>query len=254
MQLIEEAKSDLTYIQEPYTNNNKIVGIPKRFRTYTCGNGRNRAAVVANNKELDIILLNQMSDEDCVVVEVRTNKIKFFATSMYCDATIDMETNIKKMESILRYVHGKGMGLLISTDSNARSTMWFDTFTNQRGRKMEDFLITHDLHLINIDNGVPTFETNRGRSRVDLTLATGSLSRYINKWTIGEQESCSDHKLISYTIQSPVANDTHLNDAQWTGTRYVVREEDFQTFDLKLKENMEIQFKGKTNITNISFV
>ena len=82
MQLIEEANIYLTYIQEPYTINNKIVGIPKRFRTYTCGNGRNRAAVVANNKELDIILLNQMSDKDCVVVEMRTNKIKFFATSM----------------------------------------------------------------------------------------------------------------------------------------------------------------------------
>jgi len=48
-------------------------------------------------------------------------------------------------------------GLLLALDSNARSKIWSDTHTNSRGRAMEEYIITRDLLMVNVDSDVPTF-------------------------------------------------------------------------------------------------
>ncbi|KDQ71554.1 hypothetical protein L798_09187 [Zootermopsis nevadensis] len=120
-------------MQEPYVINSKLVGIPSSFITYTAGNDRKRSAIIQNNNKIDAIMINQLSDEDCVVVEVWANEIKLYAVSIYFDINNDIERDIKKMESILH--HANGSGLIIAADTYARSTVWFDCITNQRGGK-----------------------------------------------------------------------------------------------------------------------
>jgi len=36
------------------------------------GNGRKRSALPVNNKEIDVELITQLSDEDCIVKEIVT--------------------------------------------------------------------------------------------------------------------------------------------------------------------------------------
>lgn len=87
IQLISANNIDLAFIQEPYVINNQLAGIPKTFKTFTHGNGRKRSAIIVNNREMDTIMINQLSDADCVVVEVSLQKFKFYAVSKYCDST-----------------------------------------------------------------------------------------------------------------------------------------------------------------------
>ncbi|KAJ4426941.1 hypothetical protein ANN_26740 [Periplaneta americana] len=94
------------YIKEPYTINNKVAGIPKTYRTYSNGSERKRAAIIANNKEMDVILINQLSDEDCVVVEIRSQQDKIYAASVYCDITKDIGIDIRKIENIINHAQG----------------------------------------------------------------------------------------------------------------------------------------------------
>jgi len=77
IQMISENQIDLAFVQEPYIIRNSLAGIPKSLRTYVSGNGRKRAAILVNNKELDVVLIAQLSDEDCIVVEItyRNKKI-----------------------------------------------------------------------------------------------------------------------------------------------------------------------------------
>ena len=96
---------------------------------------------------MDVVLITQLSDEDCIVVEITYRNIKFYGVSAYFDNTEDIEINIRKTEQILSYA--KGHGLLIAADSNARSKTWYDTMTNQRGKNWEEFLTIHNLHIIN---------------------------------------------------------------------------------------------------------
>ena len=95
-------------------------------------------------------------------------------------------------------------GLILSLDSNARSKLWFDKYTNARGRTMEEYIITRDLHIVNTDTSISSFETNRGRSWIDLTLCNSKLIQNIRRWACGEEESCADHKIICFDIESKV--------------------------------------------------
>jgi Cdc6-like AAA superfamily ATPase len=65
----------------------------------------------------------------------------------------------------------KGEGLILAIDSNARSKIWSDTYTNARGR-MEENIITRDVFIMKVDTDVPSFQRRRGRSWIDITLCT----------------------------------------------------------------------------------
>ena len=145
VQLINQHNVDITYIQEPYTINNKLVGLPRSYKVYTSGDGRKRSAIVINNDQLDVTLITQLSNEDCVVVEVRSEAVKLYSVSMYFDSRKDIEEDIRQLEKVMDYT--KGNGLIIAVDSNARSKMWHDNVTNQRGKILEEFIICNDLYV-----------------------------------------------------------------------------------------------------------
>ena len=84
MKTIEEDDIDVICIQEAYVINNKVVGIPKKYKILAHGEGRHRAAIVITNKMIDSILIRQLSDEDAVVTEVVYNKVK-------CNGTLPRE-------------------------------------------------------------------------------------------------------------------------------------------------------------------
>jgi len=102
-----------------------------------CGNGRKRSAPLVYNKEIDVVLVTQLSDEESIVIEISHGNFIFYEISSYFDITEHIEINIRKMDHILNY--SKGQGLLISADSNARSKTWHDKITNQRGKALEVF-------------------------------------------------------------------------------------------------------------------
>jgi len=67
-------------------------------------------------------------------------------------------------------------------------------------RALEEFIITRDLLIIN-ENDISTFETNRGRSWIDITLSNNVLAQKTRGWTCGKEESCADHKIIFFEIE-----------------------------------------------------
>jgi sugar/nucleoside kinase (ribokinase family) len=90
---------------------------------------------------------------------------------MYFDSRRDMEEDIRQLEKAMDYTEGNG--LIIAMDSNARSKMWHDTITNQRGKILEEFLTCNDLYVLNETTETPTFQSNRGSSHIDITITNG---------------------------------------------------------------------------------
>jgi hypothetical protein len=141
MKIIEEDKTDIICIQEPYIFQSKAAGILKKYKTFTSGEGRCRAAVVATNNHIHTILIQQLSDADRVVLEIIKGSLKIILVSMYFDRETPIEHDLVKIEAMMR--HGKGTGVLIATDSKARSTLWHDTLKNTRGRILEEFITSN---------------------------------------------------------------------------------------------------------------
>jgi hypothetical protein len=93
MKKIDDEEPDLILIHEPYEYQNKITGINKKYRIFTAGTGKHRAAIIIINSNRDATLITKLSDEDTVVVEITHEKWKFFAASTYFDLEGQIENN-----------------------------------------------------------------------------------------------------------------------------------------------------------------
>jgi exonuclease III len=111
LKIIEEEGTDILCIQEPCTIGNKIVGLPRSYKVFASGEGRKRAAIVINNKQIDTILITQLSDEDTVVLETKVDNVRLIIASMYFDINRPIDIDLQKMEAML--AHAKGVGIIL---------------------------------------------------------------------------------------------------------------------------------------------
>ena len=117
LKLIKENDTDIICIQEPYVIGNKIVGLPQYYKVFALGEGRKRAAIVINNRQIDTLLINQLSDEDAVVLEIKVDNTRIIITSLYFDINGPLDTDLQKIEATL--AHAKGAGVIIAMDNNS---------------------------------------------------------------------------------------------------------------------------------------
>ena len=222
-QLINQHNVDITCLQQPYTINNKLAGLPRPYKVYTFGDGRRRRVIVLNNDQLNATLITQLSNEDSVAVEVRSEAVKFYSVSMYLNSRRDLEEDIRQLETVLDY--SKGKRLIIALDSNTRSKMWHETITNECGKIPEEFRICNDLYVLNEATETPTFQSNMGSSRIDLTITNSRLVCYVCDWICGEEESCSDHNIANFKTASVNNGKGKTN---YMGVCYITKKEDYK--------------------------
>jgi hypothetical protein len=227
MKMIDSEKPDLILMQEPYEYQNRPVGIEKKYRIFTAGNGKHRAAIIITNSKIDAILITKVSDENTVFLEITHEQMKYFAASMYFDIEDQIENNFNKADELIQLV--KDGRILIATDSNSRSKTWHDVKTNYRGRKLEEYLASKQLHIINEESDRCTFNNSRGSSNVDLTIANNSLIADVNEWEISTEESLSDHNYLKYKIGAGANNNNTYNNFQ--GAKYIITENKTFTFE-----------------------
>ena len=81
------------------------------------------------------MFISELSDEDTITLEITRGETTLILVSMYWDRQKPIEQDLTKVDKILE--HGIREGVIITMDSNARSTSWHDTTTNNRGKQLE---------------------------------------------------------------------------------------------------------------------
>lgn len=61
------------------------------------------------------------------------------------------------------------------------------TSSRTNEEKLENFIITSDLLIMNEDNGIPTFQSTGGRSWIGFTICNNLLAHCTKDLTCGEQ-------------------------------------------------------------------
>jgi len=121
-----------------------MTGITRSFRSYLSPEDNNRAAIVITNKEIDAILITQLSNSDIVLLETEYKKTKAFIVSAYFDITTKIEDELNRLDKILDLT--KNHGIVIAVDSNYRSAAWYDIKTKEKRDKiLEEYAISKDL-------------------------------------------------------------------------------------------------------------
>ena len=95
---------------------------------------------------------------------------------------------------------------------------------------MEEFLTIYNLYIVN-NRSEPMFETIRGCSYVDLTIVNYQVLRSVTDRTCDMQESCSDHKILTFNL-GMARQDKNIDNADYVGLRYIIRNEDFGSLKL----------------------
>ena len=85
-------------------------------------------------------------------------------------------------------------------DSNSRSTSWHDLLTNRRGRTLEEYLMSTEMHIMNEETHLTTFRNSIGTSNIDLTIINNQLLNAVGKWKKSDQDSCSEHSILRYIV------------------------------------------------------
>ena len=112
-------------------------------------------------------------------------------------------------------------------DSNAWSTIWHDDTTNNRGKILEEFVASNQMHIINEDSPSRTFKSSGGSSNIDLTLVNNPMLADIKEWEISEEESASGHNILKFSInfESDKANKSNT-----PILRYIIKEQQHTEF------------------------
>jgi len=209
-------------------------------KIYAPGEGRHRAAIVVINDQIDSLLLRQLSDEDTVVLEVLSDKAKTIVASMYLDINRQIEDDLNKIDAVIQ--HAKGAGVLLAIDSNSRSKMWHDNQTNARGKILEEFLTSKQLHILKEESTLTTYLSSRGSSNIDLTVVSNQLLRAVENWEVSDQESCSDHCIIKFAV-GQASRSCKIESQR---VRYLVNSDDIDKFQGNLTRLLE----ERLNTTN----
>ncbi len=185
------------FITEPYTigGSNTLTDVPNDvFNIFSEKNGR--TALVT--KGIISWKVPQFCSKDIIVCQTKINNKLTFLVSLYLDCKV---LSLPK-ELIDLMANVGNCDVLIGTDSNAHSTVWNCSSTDNRGDMVNTFLIDNNLSCCNIGNN-PTFENGAGdTSIIDLTIANYRLSQRIRNWQVENVLHSTDHFRIRYEISN----------------------------------------------------
>ena len=206
------SSSNFALVQEPYTKEGKIVGVPGRMRTFT--DTRGMAAVILN-VEADWECVQVDSNEWGVCVSVQCSAGKVLLASVYCQHSLALDPYILYLDRLLQLA--RGIPLIVGLDANASSQAWYskptrsptaETHSLRRGDVLSEWVLSRGLQILNESSSLYTFSGPVGESDVEVTLASDAGRRLQFSWSLVLAD-VSDHNLIKITVSWAEVEERH---------------------------------------------
>jgi hypothetical protein len=174
-----------------------------------------------------------------VLVEIKAVNGNLLMASTYFQFSEPTLVHAERLEKMARENGGKR--LVVGGDVNARSTLWEDTHTDERGMTEEETMMASDLYCCNV-GGVPTFCTAMGSAVLDVMFASTEAVDSVREWAVDTTSAMdSDHRLICFKYQ---LGEKMVEKRDVTGVRFKVRQADWNKFRQKLAEEL---FNGRSS-------
>jgi hypothetical protein len=210
----------LMFLQEPYTaktKNKNEYKIPDTTNLITASVKQEQflSTIICvntkiNNLELNPIYFPQFSTKYLTLIAIEINKTQIFCLNVYLPPQANITPIISEIDKILEFTLGKRV--IICGDFNCRSNTWFDRINDARSQTIEEFITTNNLILENQPNNLPTFQSPRGESNIDLTIVSALPAVNINNWKTTNATS-SDHNLITFDVGGDFLPAAHTSPA-----------------------------------------
>ena len=223
--------SFLFSLQEPWAPRNRIAGLGSRAHLeYDRTATRPPRAAIYASKDLDIWYMPEWSTPDQATCMWKTgNPIipTIIVTSVYFDITAQ-STVSATLARLSEHCMCNSKPLLLCCDTNAHSTLWHSPQSNKRGEDVEEFILSNGLEVFN-NSAIPTFQTQRGGTIIDVTMGSPRLVEFVQNWEVDLDYVGSDHHLIrfSFTISSQTQRKRDFRQGDWYLFQKLIAEADY---------------------------
>jgi hypothetical protein len=188
-----ENEIDIALIQEPYVVDNQIRLFPINFQIIQ-SEDHPKVGIVLNPKKAKIMAINKHINKIQVWALIKYQNIEIHVCSAYMPPPEDINISINNLQIAINEIRPKN--LIICSDTNAKSKLWFSKTNNRRGQEVIDFMVNNDLLIMN-NSEIPTFMASFGESSIDLTFINRHIFDSIQNWKIELTETNSDNYIDS---------------------------------------------------------
>ena len=191
----------VVFASEPYTAYGKVVSMPRGYKVMHAKPqvGQTIRAALVIPEILNPIFLEHLSHVDCAVAMIKHDDRNIVLVSAYLDANIPIPSQ-DFLDLVMEYCDDNDTGVVLGMDSNAHSDLFSEVDSDERGCDLEDFILRNSLVVVNEGN-IPTFETVRANSIIDVTLVRGAT---VSNWYVSREYNASDHNSIFFDIIADV--------------------------------------------------
>ena len=145
---------------------------------------------------------------------------------------------------MVEYCTVNNFDLITGSDANSQSKFWNSTKDNPRGEALLEYILASDLHVLN-EGCKPTFENAIRKEVLDITMCNSQALHLINDWKVEDRHTQSDHKLITFTIDTNIKLDL--------GFKRNIKKTDWSKYGEDLQEKVQKRLERRMNTVLFSF-
>ncbi|GBO41488.1 Putative protein in type-1 retrotransposable element R1DM [Araneus ventricosus] len=188
---------DVYLVQEPFVPKKTSFGLPLKWKTIFSHSRK----VLLSVRNPAINLLVKCITEHVVAADLSVAGDHITVVAFYFPPSLPQAVLVRELDEVCSLLQDRY--ILLAGDANTRSPLWGPEVQDHRhsdeGGLLVDFLLARNFFVWNDSASLPTFETDRGQSWIDITFSTQSLVPRKGAWEV-HRTLLSDHNFITYSV------------------------------------------------------
>lgn len=224
---------DIMMIQEPYAKHGLRWPGCKIYHGASPDEDIWTLTIVRDSIE-GVVLHTRDSTSNCTVISVTlSDTSKITLANSYFQYSEGIEGHLAQLDKVLEGC-GNNMVIIVA-DANAKSPLWFNEVSDEKGRKLEEFILMYDLTVCNTEHALTTYDNTRGAiSNIDVTLSKGLGQYTVERWNIERQSFLTDHRLVTFGIDMKRSNRITKTSLGSIPKHSNIKNHDWRKFDVAL--------------------
>ncbi|GBL97235.1 Retrovirus-related Pol polyprotein from type-1 retrotransposable element R1 [Araneus ventricosus] len=210
---------DVYIVQEPYDPKKNSFGLPLKWKTIISHSGK----VLLSVRNPAITLLVKSITEHVVAAELSAAGDHITVVAFYFPPSLPQSDLVRELDGVCSLLQDRF--ILLAGDVNTRSPLWGPEVQDHRhhdeGGPLVDFILARNFFVWNDSASLPTFETDRGQSWIDITFSTQSLVPRKGAWEV-HRTLLSDHNFITFSVNGMTGAETVFRPLRM-GFRWLLR-------------------------------
>ena len=246
---------DVALLQEPWTNNNNILGISTNKRRLIYDNSQltPRAAILVS-VNIKFTPIPEFISRDIVAIQMEVptsrGRTEIVVISAYFPGDSE-EVPPKEVAEIIDRCRKNSKQFVIGCDANSHHTTWGSNDINKRGECLFEFIISNNIDICNQGNK-PTFVNAIRQEVLDITICSTKLSEKIVNWHVSDEVSLSDHMHIEFNYDSgEILEETYRDPRQTNWEMYATHFPDPSNTCCEIRTVEELEEASQGIMNNI---